>query len=180
MPQFDQNIIEKFGREKLPTGWPWRFFTISVILLGISLVIYLGLTFGYRGFLNNQLGKKDQEINQLAASIPKEDQAQLMKFYSQLQNLKSILDQHVLGSKTLPFLEKTTNKKVFYNKLDLDVRQRSLNLDGIAESYEILAQQLEAFNQAPEVERFLINNSQLTQGAVRFSLSVILKPEMFK
>ena len=103
-----------------------------------------------------------------------------MRFYNQIQSLKNLLDKHVINSKILSLLEKNTNKKVFYNKLDLDVAQRSLNLDGIAESYQILAQQLEAFKQAPEVERFLINNSQFNQGVVRFNLTVVLKSELFK
>ena len=94
--------------------------------------------------------------------------------------MKNLLDQHVVSSKILPLIEKNTNKKIFYNKLDLDVAQRSLNLDGIAESYQILAQQLEAFKQTPGVERFLLNNSQFNQGVVRFNVTVVLKSELFK
>ena len=119
MPQFDQNIIEKFGREKLPTGWPWRFFTISVILLGISLVIYLGLTFGYRGFLNNQLGKKDQEINQLAASIPKEDQAKIFSRLFRAKNAKEKLTEGTgLGLYIVQLAVEKLGGKVWFESIE--------------------------------------------------------------
>jgi len=116
----------------------------------------------------------------LAASVPKAEQERLVRFYSQLQNLKDILDRHVIASKFLPFLERNTNKRVYYNRLELDVQQRTMNLDGLGESFEIVAQQLEAFNRAPEVERFLVKNVQAGDKAVRFAISVVLKPELFK
>ena len=172
-----QHLLE---RERTTTVWPWRLFVASLIALIVAVLYYVGLAFGYRTYLNSGIEKKDAEIAELAASIPKEDQVRLMRFYNQIQSLKNLLDKHVINSKILSLLEKNTSKKVFYNKLDLDVAQRSLNLDGIAESYQILSQQLEAFKQAPEVERFLINNSQFNQGVVRFNLTVVLKSELFK
>ena len=172
-----QHLLE---RERTTTVWPWRLFVASLIVLIVAGLYYAGLAFGYRTYLNNNIEKKDAEIAELAATIPKEDQARLMRFYNQIQGLKNLLDQHVINSKIFPLLEKNTNKKIAYNKLDLDVAQRSLNLDGIAESYQILAQQLEAFKQTPGVERFLINNSQLNQGVVRFNVTVVLKSELFK
>ena len=172
-----QHLLE---RERTTTVWPWRLFVASLIALIVAVLYYVGLAFGYRTYLNSGIEKKDAEIAELAASIPKEDQVRLMRFYNQIQSLKNLLDKHVINSKILSLLEKNTSKKVFYNKLDLDVAQRSLNLDGIAESYQILSQQLEAFKQAPEVERFLINNSQFNQGVVLFNLTVVLKSELFK
>lgn len=168
------------GKERLVAVWPWRLFVASLIILVIAILYYVGLAFGYRIYLNGRIEKKDAEIAELVASISKEDQTQLMRFYAQLQSLKDLLDRHVINSKILPLLEKNTNQTVYFNKLDLDVAQRSLNLDGVAASYQILAQQLEAFKRAPEVERYLINNSQLNQGVVRFSVTVILKPELFQ
>lgn len=168
------------AKERATTVWPWRLFLAALIILAIAILYYAGLAFGYKTYLNNRIESKDAEIAELAAAIPKDDQARLIRFYTQLQSLKNLLDQHVINSKILPFLEKNTNKSVFYNKLDLDVAQRSLDLDGVAASYQILAQQLEAFKQAPEVERYLINNSQYNQGVVRFAISVILKPELLK
>src|SRR3989338_2228072 len=172
-----QNLLE---RERMTTVWPWRLFVTSLIVLIAAVLYYVGLAFGYKTYLNSGIEKKDVEIAELAALIPKEDQARLMRFYNQIQSLKNFLDQHVVSFKILPLIEKNTNKKIFYNKLDLDVAQRSLNLDRIAESYQILAQQLEAFKQTPGVERFLLNNSQFNQGVVRFNVTVVLKSELFK
>lgn len=179
MAQYNQNFAE-LSPEKLPTGWPWRFLIFALILFMASLLTYIGLSFGYRPYLQNQIAAADQAVNKLAASVPVADQEKLVAFYSQIVNLKSVLDNHIIASKILPFLEKNTNRRVYYNRLDVDVNQRSLSLEGVAENYEILAQQLEAFNQAREVERFLINESQLVGDRVRFKASIILSSAMFK
>lgn len=180
MPQYEQNLTEQFGSEKLSVGWPWRLFVFSLVLLAISLITYVGILFGYKPFLQNQIELKDKEINRLADTVSKTDQEQLTKFYSQLLNLKSILDQHIVTNKILPFLEKNTNKSVFYTKLSAKAGDYSLTLEGFADSFEILAQQLEAFRQAKEVNRFIINESQLVEGRVRFKLTAFLMPTMFK
>jgi hypothetical protein len=174
MPQYDQNIPAQFGPEKLPTGWPLRLFAFSLLILTASLLIYVGLRFGYKPYLQNQIAEKEREIEQLAVSIPRENQEKLGAFYSQLLNLKNVLDNHVTASPIFSFLEKNTNKKVFYTRLDFDAKQNVFTLEGAAESYDILAEQLEAFNQAPDVKRFLINESQLSGGRIRFKISVFL------
>lgn len=179
MAQYNQNFAE-VSPEKLPTGWPRRFLIFALALLVVSLLTYAGLSFGYRPYLQNQIAAADQAVNQLAASVPVSDQEKLVAFYSQILNLKSVLDNHIIASKILPFLERNTNRRVYYSRLDVDVNQRSLSLEGVAENYEILAQQLEAFNQAGEVERFLINESQLAEGRARFKVLIILSPAMFK
>lgn len=166
--------------ERMPPSWPWRIFTFSLVFFSLSIVFYLGLRLGYRAFLDAQINEKDLEIAALAESVPVEEQEALIKFYSQLANLQEILNQHVIVSKIFPVLEKYTNKKVFYNGLGLNSKTRELTLDSVADSYEILAQQLEAFKQAPEVERLVINDSGVKDNKVNFQLLLTLKEQVLK
>lgn len=176
----NQNLVDKLGTERLPASWPWRLFLFSFFIFAAVAIVYFGLSLGYEPFLNKQVAKRDGEIAQLSAAVPEADQENFIKFYSQLANLEEILNKHIIASNAFPFLEKNTNKQVYYNILDFSAAERRLTLDGIAQSYDVLAQQLEAFNQAPEVERFLVNESQLSDGQVRFRASLYLAPQILK
>lgn len=182
MPQkMSQNInFSRSSGEQSASGWPWRLFLFSFLVLATTVVVYLGLEFGYQIFLKNQISSRDAKIDELSQNIPKEEQERFLGFYSQLANLQSVLDNHSSTSKVLPFLEANTNKKVSYDSVDLRAAERKLTLDGAADSYEIFSQQLEAFNQAKDVERLVVQESQADGNIVKFRLFVILKSELFK
>ena len=179
MPQ-PQNLKEQFEPERLPVGWPWRLFTITlVIFLGI-LLSYLGLTFGYEPFLLSQIEEKESAISQLAVSVSREDQDKLVSFYSQLINLKTLLDNHGLPSKLFSFIEQITHRRVVYTNATAKVTERQLELSGIAESYAVLAEQLESFNQSKDIERYALNQSQLNNGLVQFKATLTFKNSIIK
>ncbi|OGY63091.1 MAG: hypothetical protein A2745_01585 [Candidatus Harrisonbacteria bacterium RIFCSPHIGHO2_01_FULL_44_13] len=176
----NQNLVDKFETERLPTGWPWRLFLFSFLLFAATVVSYFGLSLGYKPFLNRQIAGKEAEVNQLAAAVPEAEQENFIRFYSQLANLEKVLNNHVVSSALFPFLERNTNVQIYYNILDFSASEKRLTLDGVAQNYDILAQQLEAFTQAKEVERFLINESQLSEGKIRFRVSLFLAPQVLR
>ena len=141
--QFIKNPLDQFEAERLPVGWPWRFFSVSLIIFLATLLTYLGLLFGSEPYLNSQLGKKEELINQLAEKISADDREKFTQFYSQLFNLKNLLDNHVKPSQIFALLEKTADKKVYYRSALIKIPEKELNLDGVADSYETLASQLE-------------------------------------
>src|SRR3989338_3259204 len=178
--QFAQNIREQFEPENLPVGWPWRLFSVSLIIFLATVISYLGLVFGYEPFLVSKISEIDQEFEQLAQSVPKEDQEKFSQFYSQLANLKSLMENHIVSSRVFPLLEQITNKKIYYASADLKISERKLELEGVADSYEILSEQLESFSRNSSIERFIFNQSQLSGGKVQFSAVLIFKSEVFK
>lgn len=173
-------ITDRLGPERVEVGWPWRLLLFSILVVVTVSVLYLGLEFGYKIYLNNQIESRDRAVAELTQTVSEEDQEKFISFYSQLANLQSLLDNHILTSRVFPFLEANTNRAIYYNFVDLKMKERRLNLEGVAQSYEIFAQQLEAFNQAPEVERLVVNESQSIGGRVSFRLFVILVPQLFK
>ena len=181
MAQYDPNILQRFNqKDHTPSPWARRLLTFGSTLFIVAIVVYLGLNFGYRSYLRSAITVQDDALNQLAAEVPVDEQEELVKFYNQLGNLKSILDKHVINSKILPFLDRNTNKKVRYFRLDFEVAQRTINLDGVAESFDILTQQLEAYRRAPEVERFVLNVAQDSERGVLFAASLVIKPTLLK
>ncbi len=180
MAQYYNNAIsEKLNQEKLSVGWPWRLFSFSFLVILASGVIYFGLAFGYKNFLNDRISNIDSEIQQLSESIPQEQQDKLIKFYRQLANLQGLLNKHITSSNIFPVLEKNTNEGVFYNSAELKTVDRRLALEGVANSYQVLSQQLEAFNRLPDVEKVIVNESYLSGGRVAFRLFIILNEKIF-
>lgn len=181
MPQpISQKLLNQYEPENLPVGWPWRFFSVSLMIFLAAVLVFLGLSLGYEPYLNSQIKETDAQIDQLLGIVSGEDQEKFAQFYSQLANLKSILDEHILSSKIFPLLEKITNQKVYYNNLNLRVPEKELELEGFADSYEVLGEQLEAFDQAPEIERYLMNQSQASGNLVQFKATLKLKDAVLK
>lgn len=179
-PYTPPNLSDRLGPEDLPIGWPWRFFLFSLLVAITAAIVYGGLAFGYKPFLNVQIKEQEAAIEQLSQVVPKKEQESFLAFYSQLVNLQNILTNHAAISKTFPFLQLNTNKQVFYTAIDLRVPERRLGLEGFASNYGIFSQQLQAFSVAPEVETLIINDSNALEGRVKFRLSLTLKPSLLK
>lgn len=178
MPQqFVQNPMNQFEAENLPVGWPWRFFMVSFVIFLMSVLVYLGLVFGYEPFLTNQIAQKDKEIEQRAAMVSKEDQEKFIQIYSKVINIKSLIDSHLFSSNVLSLLEKVTHPKVYYTGLSMKMLDRELELDGVAGSFSALSEQLEAFAQTKGIERYSLTQSQLSGDTVQFKVSLKLSKD---
>lgn len=174
------NLSERLGPDKLKSGWPWRFLIFSFLIALASVVVYLGLAFGYESFLQARIIQLDDDIEQLSQSIPQEQQDKLTDFYSQLANLQNVLNKHIFASNIFPLLERNTNHLVYFNIADLKMSDRHLVLEGEASSYQVFSQQLEAFNRMPSLQKVVVNESHAENGRVSFRLFLILKEEVFR
>ncbi|MDP3901899.1 MAG: hypothetical protein Q8Q37_02925 [bacterium] len=174
------NNLDNFGPEKLEVGWPWRLLSFSIILFVALAAGYLGLRFGYGSYLHSQIEDKDAEIAELARTIPEVEQQNLLRFYGQLGNLQNVLNKHVIISKVLPLLERITNQRVYYSGFDLDVAKRTVIVDGVAQSYSVLSQQLQSFKETSELESFYLNQTDARGSLVNFKVGLVLNPTVFK
>jgi hypothetical protein len=180
MAQYTSGVAEKFmAPEKLPVGWPWKLLVFSLILFALVILVYLGIILGYQPYLQNQKQSLDKKINEIGGVISETDRENFINFFSQLANIEGLLNSHIKGSNIYSFLEKNTNQGVYYEGADLSVTEHSLRLEGLARSYDNLVQQLVAFEQAPEINRVILEQSQLGEQGIRFSLKLIIKNEIF-
>jgi hypothetical protein len=181
MPKNDtykgQLLIRRSG---LTTVWPWRLVIFSFFIFAITLVTYGALGFGYGPYLERQVSLRDTEISALAKAIPEKDQERFLEFYSQLTSLRSVLDNHVTHTSFLTWLESNTNQNVFYSSLTTNTTRQEVVLEGIADSYETLAQQLQVFSGVREVKSYSVRQSQRTpEGRVQFRVELIFIPDIF-
>jgi len=183
MPQYTQSALEEGLKraERLPIGWPWRLLLFSIIVFGATLAIYLGIGLGYKSYLNSQIKTIDTKIAGLSQTVGEDEQKNLVNLYSQLVNIQNLLNSHISASKIFAWLEKSTAAQIYYLSLNLSVPAKEIQLEGSAPNYNILAQQLELFRQAPEISKvFLGDSTAMDDGTIRFSMRLTIKPELIK
>lgn len=167
-------------REQDPGGGlPWRLFSFALFLLIVACGMYLGLKFGYGPILNNRIEDLDADLAALSEQIPKTEQENFISLYSQLINLQGVLRKHVMASVVFPILEKNTHTGVSYTNFDLSMSDRRLSIEGLARSYEVLAQQLEAWSKVPQVTKSYVAESQQSEGRVRFRMVLMFSSNFF-
>ncbi|MEK7549252.1 MAG: hypothetical protein AAB496_02060 [Patescibacteria group bacterium] len=172
--------------EYLSIGWPWRIFSLFLIIFIIAILVYAGINFGYRPYLNKQIKILDAELLNLNQSIDKDKQNQLILFYSQIVNIGDVLNSRDNTFQIFDFLEKNTYPEIKYANLSVNAAEKEIKIDGTAPNYEILTKEMTLLDQSPQTERVILENSRLTEtskGAakeIRFNLKLILTSEFFK
>jgi len=167
------------GREILPSGTPLKFLTFSFFLFLTSVLVYVGLSVGYKAFLNNEISKLEESIDELRFQISVDQQENLVKFFSQVSNVKDLLDDHVATSNVFPILESNTHSKVAYEGVNVSVDDRKVLIDGVAETFDALVSQLTIYESVPEIERIILRSSTRTGGIINFKVELTMVEEVF-
>lgn len=178
MPELSNNSV--LFKDQDTAGAPWKIFLLSLLVFAAAVAGYAGVRFGYAPYISKKLDAANSQLAELSAAIPEKEQAGLIKFYSQIVNLKGLLGSHVLGSKLPAFLEARTNAGVAYTNVSVNVPRRELTLEGLTDRYETLSEELEGLRQAPEVQAVLLNESRLSEGKIRFRITATLAPALFR
>lgn len=177
----DHKIEQLLAPEESALGWPWKMFLTMATLFGVVSAGYLGLAFGYRPYLEGKIADVKKDIDDLAKSLPLDEQQKFLKFYSQIVNVKALLGSHTTLTKLFDFLEKNTNTRVTYENVHFDASRRELAIDGVADSYARLAEQLQAFGQATNsVERYIVSQSRVVDGKVRFRMTATIAEKLLR
>jgi hypothetical protein len=177
MAQYTETTNDRFLKDHVSVGWPWRMFVLFILLFISSIIVYVVLLFGYKPYVESQINKTENELNSLAAQISPSEQSNFVEFYSQISNLRGMLTKHVLSSKLLPLIEGSTHQKVVYTATSLNVPDRTLKIQGNASSYEVLAAQLALYENSPWVEKVVLDDSSASGATVKFTLRIIFKNE---
>lgn len=144
-------------------GMPWRVLIFSIVLFAFSILIYFGIRFGYSSYLDSREETLDKDIEQLSNQVSAEDQNELVKFYSQLTNLKKALDRHSYGSNIFSFLEKNTIGSVYWENAVYN-DSGTVVLRGHAASLDNVVEQLTVFERRPELVKTEVQNISLEKG----------------
>lgn len=170
---------EQFAPVAAPIGLPWRLSLAAGALFLVSIFVYFGLRFGYRAYLEKQESRVTASIEGLAEQVSSDEQEQFVTLYSQIVNLKTVLDQHRFTANTFPLLEREVVSGVVFTAADFDAASRRLRLDGTAGSLEELAVQVAEIEKAAEVEMITVDKVSLSGSSAAFTISVTFKSSSF-
>lgn len=170
---------ELLERVHVPLGWPRRLFVFTFGLLVLSLVLYVGLAFGYKTFLQSSWEGTEEDLAQLGSQVEPTTQENFVRFRSQIENLKGLLKNHVVISDFFPFLESVTHERTMYGSMDLSRETMTVKLSGTTGSYETLAAQLKMYEASPYVSDVVLDHSSANGGMVRFDVKFTISPEVF-
>ena len=172
--QYAQNVREQFSSTTKGFGWPKKFFTFSFVLFASVLGVYLGLAFGYKTFLNSSNEKAKGELGSLSSKISPEQKEDLATLYSQVTNIRGLLENHTLTSQAFTFFESITSQKVKYTSFSLSTSDREVSIEGVAATYSDLVSQLVLFEDSQYIEKFSMDEAEYESGSIRFKMDVVL------
>ncbi len=173
------NISEEFSTESLPVGWPWKLLVAAIVIFGLTVFAYVGLKAGYETSLNAQSKAIDTQISQLGQQVSNEDRDRFITFYSQIANLQKVLQSHPFSSNIFTFLERSSLPTLYFTEATGKVSDGTLNLKGIADTFDTVAAQVGIFQKQPEIATVLLSSVDLQPGSVSFSIDLKFIPTFF-
>ncbi|MEK7608833.1 MAG: hypothetical protein AAB495_04610 [Patescibacteria group bacterium] len=175
--------IEKLVRDpgQSPGGYR-QLLLLSGTLFFLALVVYLGLKFGYKPYLDSSVSKLDAQIQKFGQEISKEEQDRITAFYSQLVNLRSLLSSRVAATPAFEVLEHNALPGVYFTKASLNALTGEFALTGIAKTIEEVSRQTGVFERDPNVARVNFSNVSSVSGVEgwQFTMSIFLKPDTLR
>lgn len=156
------------------------YFSIILIFLFISFAAYLGIYSYNTFFLQKQLDTVEKESADIQEKISKisttEELSTVASAVTKGKSIKSILSDHLYGSKIYELLEKLTIKSVSYDKFSEKISDNNMinvSLSGKADSYNALAKQLIIFKKSKEIKDVVFSEAILEKNAkVAFSVNL--------
>ena len=169
-----QQVVEQLNQESTRTpGWSSGLILFSGSILFVVLLIYGGLRFGYETYLNGQNKSLSAQADKVAQSVSPADEANLVKFYSQISNLESLIKNHVFFSQFLTWLERNTEANIYYNNLTF-ASGNQVTLAGIAKTSADVTQQIAIFEADPNVSLVSLSNVAFSPTANTWVFNVVL------
>lgn len=121
------------SRPDLRSGLPWRTLVVSLIILGVTVLIYLGMIFGMQPYLEHQIAKQEGQLDQMTSSMSQNEQKAALNFYSQLYNISVLLKQRVDIMPFFAVLEAHTPGDITLTGATVDIlRGQKAQLSGTA------------------------------------------------
>lgn len=158
------------NHKDIKNTWPNGLVALSVIVLVIAILVATGLKF-WSIYQTKKLNSLNIEIEQLKSSFPGEE-ANVIKTEKTLNNIGQILKEHQSTAKLLTVIEENTHQNVYFTTLGWDPDTLLLTLGGIADSYSVVALQVQNFQQAilsengqPAFEQVILKSSKINSTA---------------
>lgn len=167
---------DQFIAEPVEVGLPWRLMIFTFILLLFAIFIFLGLKFGYQTYLDSQIESVDQQMEELAAQVSQGEKEQFLTFYSQLSNLREVIDRRKFSQNIFSLMENETIPSVYYQSAQYESGALSLTLTGDASSMESFVNQMAVYEDSNQIDKAILEEMSRNGSIVEFTVNLLLNP----
>ncbi len=178
-PQEGPSEGPRFSGAPIKVGMPWRLMVFSFVLFAFSILVFLGLRFGYDVYLNSQLEALDEKVEQLSTEVSEGRQEEFLGFYSQLSNLERVLGRRGFSHNVFGFLEENTLPPVYYSEAEYSSDTKGVRLTGAARTMKALVEQMAVFGDASSISGVTLDSVSMFGGRVGFEISLVFSPSYF-
>lgn len=153
-------------------------------LIIFSSLIFFGALFAWGGIyfytaqLEKQINDANARVEEIKNTSLKDRQQRVEEIKSaseKLKNFKGVLDGHVYISNIFKTVEDLTLKTVYFNKFELDSKEATLSLSGVADTYDTFTKQFSYLKYQDKIIRKIdVESVSLTKEGVEFSFEASL------
>jgi len=174
-PQAIERLTKETSHE---SGWSGSLLMFTSVLFFLSLASYFGLKLGYQPYLASQNKSLDGQLAASEKSVSDETNLKIQDFYSQLVNLKKILNEHNYGSALFRLIESSTHPNAYWTRADYNTASGQVSLTGFAKSVKDIAQQVNIWQQTVGIAGARVSGMNLqSNGLWQFEASLTLAPD---
>jgi len=185
-------LIPKPETEKKPFDLTKFLLYLAIIILVGSVGLYFLFDFGLIRNSSKVLAELETQLSLQMTDEAKEHEAKLIEWRQKIEDFRILLDLHQNPSKVFSLLEKLSHPRVWFTDFSLnfgtqkteegsEVGQFQLQLQGVAESFRVLGEQLLVFKNDENIKEIKLSNVSLGEkGNVKFQFEITFNPEIFK
>jgi len=153
------------------------YFAISMLIA----VVFCYLIFIIKNNIQrSQIKEEEAKIAEVASEQQKIDEEEVILYKKKIGDFADLLENHEFSSHAFIFIEQHTLADVWFKNINMDEKNRKLQLAGETANMEALSRQVAVFEKNEYVEKIDLLNSSLTDSAsINFNLSLILNQEIF-
>lgn len=184
-PKFQTSFIPKKqiggDTEKINIVEETNIFSLAATLIFIVTALMLGGLYGYKYLVLKQISEADIKLNEARSAIQPDKIQKLIDANSRITTGVGLLENHLITTKLLELLNDSSIKKIKFNELTYQNKDRapSVIIDGEVTDYAALASQNDILKKNellknPEFGDFLLSDN----GFVRFHFTARLDPTL--
>jgi Tfp pilus assembly protein PilN len=156
-------------------------------LLNLGLIAFIaaavsagGLYF-YRRSVDRTRAEWAAQVEIQESELRPELLAQLIDLSNTLTVTRELLQNHTISSNVFTLLQETTHPKVQYTTFAFSVEKQTIEVAGLALSYQAVAEQVRILEGQSQVAKVGFGGLALGEkGLISFRLSITVKPSLLK
>lgn len=176
------NLNQNLTQDKLhKDSTPWKTFVFTITIFVITILFYLGLTFGYKPYLQASINRSNKEIEELDRRAPEIGlYNKFIQFYSQLVSIDSLFRSRTSMLSFFDAFESATKDQVGFSDMKINIRDRVATLEGFADDFSVLAGQMILYENINNIDKLALLSARLFEDLVRFDLRIVFSEHFFK